>query len=215
MAVSGMTEKKNGFPLGYLRVYRHSVARPVAPVPLRGRVTHKFIAIALLLLLLLQLAGYFLIFTVQRFEIHHVIKQQLKAGIPEGELVLLKIPKNLEEKTNSLFQRIHEREFRYDGSMYDVVRQETHGDTTWYYCLSDEKETQLFANLDEFVKREVKQQTKRKALLAKLLNFFGGGFFYVENKFSPAGAAAEIITWDYLFKLKTWISPPLTPPPEA
>lgn len=210
-----MTEKKNSFLFGCLRLSWHDLSRPAANAPIRGFALRKLIAMALLLLLLLQLAGYFLIFTVQRFEIHHVIKQQLKAGIPEAELVLLKIPRSLEEKPNPLFQRLHDREFRYSGVMYDIVRREAHEDTTWYYCLSDEKETQLFANLDEFVKREVSQPAKQQSRLAKLLNFFGGGFVHAANQSFSAYAAEEMVASNYFFKLKTWIDAPLTPPPEA
>lgn len=210
-----MTEKKNSFLFGYLRLSWHDLSRPAANMPIRSFALRQLIAIVLLLLLLLQLAGYFFIFAVQRYEIQYALKQQIKAGVPEAELMLLKIPRSLEEKPNPIFQRLHDREFRYSGAMYDIVRRETHGDTTWYYCLSDEKETRLFANLDEFVKREVSQHAKQKARLAKLLNFFGGGFVPAANKFFFASAAEEMVASNYFFKLKTWIGSPLTPPPEA
>jgi hypothetical protein len=61
----------------------------------------------------------------------------------------------MRNRKGKTFQRIDERKCRYDGVLYDVVRQEIHGDTTWYYRLRDEDETRLFANLDELAKKHI------------------------------------------------------------
>jgi len=173
------------------------------------------ISILLLFVMLFQATGWLFIFEIQQCEIRREIKQQIKAGVPEQDLVLLKISRNLEEKSNSIFQRIHEREFRYEGNMYDIIRREAHGDTTWYYCLSDEKETQLFANLDELVKRDMNQNPERQQQIGKLFHLLGSLFFNSRDNDLFVYAGEEIESTDFLFRLKTWIGTPLTPPPEA
>jgi hypothetical protein len=165
--------------------------------------------------MLFQAAGHFFVFKILQHEIRREIKQQIKAGVPEAELVLLKIPRNLEEKNNPIFQRIHEREFRYGGDMYDIVRQETNGDTTWYYCLADEKETLLFANLDELVKQDMAGNPQHRKQIDELLRLFGALYFSHKIDdlfiFSNQQKAATF----FFFSLKTWDFPPSTPPPEA
>ncbi|MDZ7289339.1 MAG: hypothetical protein ONB44_07820 [candidate division KSB1 bacterium] len=172
----------------------------------------SIVATVLLLFMLLQAAGYLFVFEIQKYEIRREIKQHIKAGVPEAELVLFKI---CEGKPHPAFQRVEEHEFRYDGQMYDVVRQESHGDTTWYYCLADEKETQLFANLEELVKRDLGQNAEWQQRVHRLLNLFVLLFFSPNDGVCLVDVAEEM-AWDHHgFGLKTWIDPPPTPPPEA
>jgi hypothetical protein len=173
------------------------------------------IAIALFLSMLFQAAGHFFVFKILQHEIRHEIKQQIKAGVPEAELVLLKISKDLEVKNSAVFQRLHEREFRYDGNMYDIVRQEAHGDTTWYYCLADEKETQLFANLDELVKQDMAGNPQHRKQIDELLRLCNALYFsHKIDDFFIFSNERKAATF-FFFSLKTWDFPPSTPPPEV
>lgn len=60
-------------------------------------------------------------------------------------LLVLAIPKNLEAVENERFVRIHSREFRFEGQMYDIVRTQPGSDTTWYTVYADNKEDKLLA----------------------------------------------------------------------
>lgn len=172
----------------------------------------NLVAIALLFFMLLQAAGYIVVFEIQKHGIRREIKQQIKAGVPQAELVLFKI---CEEKPDPAFQRVDEHEFRYDGKMYDIVRQESHGDRTWYYCLADEKETQLFAHLEELVKRGMNQNPEQQQRLERLLNICGLLFFSPGDELACREAIAEMALSNDCFELKNWITSPPTPPPEA
>jgi len=174
----------------------------------------NLVAIALFAFTLFQTAGYFFVFKLQKHDIRQEIKQQIRAGVPEDELVLFKIPGTWTENSRSL-QHIHEGEFRYNGVMYDVVRQEMRGDTTWYYCLADEKETRLFANLDEAVKRDMNQNPARQQKLERMLQLFGPLYCSHHQGFLFLESAQEIKLAADGFGLKIWIDPPPTPPPEA
>jgi hypothetical protein len=165
--------------------------------------------------MLFHAAGHFFVFKILQHETRRQIKQQIKAGVPETELVLLKIPKDLEEKNNAAFQRIHEREFRYDGNMYDILRQKAHGDTTWYYCIADEKETQLFANLDEMVKQDMAGNPQHRRQADDLLRLLSVLYFNQKTEVFFISSDEQKATAFFSFSLKTWDFPPSTPPPEA
>lgn len=115
------------------------------------RPLRRFWAVVLLLLLLYNSAGQAVVFTALRYTVRLEVKAFLKRGVPESELIVLSIPQP-EEHNRAVFQRIHEGEFRYKGSLYDIVRKDIRGSTTVYYCINDTAEEQLFANLDERVR---------------------------------------------------------------
>jgi hypothetical protein len=173
------------------------------------------ISILLLFLMLLQAAGHLVFFKIQQYEIRCEIKQRIKLGAPDHELVLIKIPKTLEEKPRNIFQRIAEGEFRCGGNMYDIIRRETHGDTTWYYCLADEKEAQLFANMDELIKQDLSQNAKHKQQMAGLLQWLGSLFFGHHDNAAFVHAVEETESTNYFFRLKIWSSPSATPAPKT
>ncbi len=167
-----------------------------------------------ILLIMLQTTGRLIVFKLQQYQIRAQVKQQIKAGVPEDELVLLKIPAVLEQGHNRVFQRIHAREFRYHGQMYDIVRQQSKGDTTWYYCVSDEQETLLFARLDELVHQNM-TGTQPHSKIEMLLRLLGALYLDDENnQLEISRAAAVQLAALFQFRLKTWKAVPAIPPPE-
>jgi len=169
----------------------------------------------LLLLMLFQSMGTLFIFKTQQYQIRKEIKHRIKVGVVEEELVLIEISVTLLEKPSHTFRWIHEKEFCYYGHMYDIVRKEKHGDTIIFYCLSDEKETQLFANLNELVKRDMNQNTERKEQRTKLLHLLSSLFLSHYGCVPFVDTTGEAESTNYFFSLKTWIEPPLTPPPQV
>lgn len=182
----------------------------------RRRLTmQSLLSVLLLFFLLFQAVGYLFIFTAQQYNIRTEIQQQIKAGVPVTDLVLFKILPTSSKKTHSIYQWIHESELRYDGNLYDVVCQEVHGDTTWYYCISDEKETQLFANLDKLVKRDMSQNTEWQQRVGKLLQLLGPWFLSPPKSLPLFESTEETAANDYCFRLKNWTNVPPPPPPKA
>lgn len=109
----------------------------------------KSLAFLILLVLLFNSIGYYLLFELKKY----VIKKEMQSAIrhPSSKMVVLKID-HLEKDHE--FQRIDKKEFRYKGAMYDIVREITTGHTTVFVCILDAKETGLFAGL----KRETKNR---------------------------------------------------------
>lgn len=70
---------------------------------------------------------------------------------------LLKLPSAWEEDPPAGLTWYDEREFRYRGVMYDVIRSERHGDYTWYYVYRDAAETELLDQIASYVSGSLKQ----------------------------------------------------------
>lgn len=110
--------------------------------------TYRIAGLLFAALLLLQSQGPWLIFKVQQFALRSEIKQQIKAGIPDHDLVRIAIANAWQTENNDRIEWEHGKEFRFDGQWYDVVKSEAKQDSTVYLCIHDAKENQLFARLD-------------------------------------------------------------------
>lgn len=114
----------------------------------------KIAAIILLFVFAFNLGGFFLVFKIKQYYVRQEIKHRIKQGVPDDELILITVTPAIQHKLEWEFEWEDEKEFRYEGMMYDVVKTEVIDETTIaYYCISDEQETTLFANLDEQVKK--------------------------------------------------------------
>jgi len=102
----------------------------------------KALIYSILMVVLFNSAGYYLLFELHKYQ----IKQEMKALIQSNpsNYTIVKIDNVENEKE---FTWIHEKEFRYKGSMYDIVRTVKKGNTTIFICLHDTRESKLFAGL--------------------------------------------------------------------
>lgn len=169
----------------------------------------------LLMLLMFQLVGYFLVFKIRQNEIRQEIKQQILAGIPDNKLVLLKIHDSLTRQPNQQFRWIHKGEFRYQGQMYDIVRSMFMDGETWFYCIADHKETQLVTNLEKQIKHEMGKRRAGKNQNDNLQRIFSPYTLaqfhpYFTNEFN----LREINT-PISFSSITWSDTPDLPPPRS
>lgn len=114
-------------------------------------------------LLLIQMQGTWLVFKLQQTAIRHEVKQQIKAGVPASDLVVLRIAKVWEETHNARFEREHSKEFRFHGEMYDIIHSRDEGDTTVYICIHDVKESGLFADLERLTEEKIDQPINKKS----------------------------------------------------
>lgn len=77
------------------------------------------------------------------------VKLIIKAGIQDEDLVLFKFHQNISDSAVPGFQWMKKNEFRYKNEMFDIIKKEQHGDSVYFYCYHDLKESGLFANLDK------------------------------------------------------------------
>lgn len=77
---------------------------------------------------------------IQRRVIRKRVKHTIIAGVPKEDLVLLQFSN---DEINTKLRWKHEKEFEYNGHMYDIVETYSSNGYTSYWCWSDDEETQL------------------------------------------------------------------------
>lgn len=170
----------------------------------------KALSIFLLTVFLFDLFGYLPLFKVAQYKIRKEIKTLLKGSVPENELCVITIP--VKELKNIDWKR-EGKEFKRNGSMYDIVRSKMEKDVIHYYCVNDEQETKLFVHLEETVNQQINNDKSPIGRTAKnLLKLFKyipceKFVFTLENK------SLQSPVFDYsFFYSPVYIEIP-TPPP--
>lgn len=102
-------------------------------------------------------------------QIRKEIKGRIKQQVPEDELVTI-----VQTKENAgEFSWIHSKEFRYKGTMYDIVSLEKVSETRFiYHCVTDHQETLLFKNLGKYVNNTMNANPANSKANTLLSSFF-------------------------------------------
>lgn len=129
----------------------------------------KRYSILLLFSLALPLLGCFVFLKIQKQRIKKEIKRHLMAEVSNKQLVTLSF--TLKEAKQHLKWE-HEKEFEYQGKMYDVVRKEIKGDIIVYHCWWDHEETALNQKLRQLTYLALNQNPTRKNQETSLVQFF-------------------------------------------
>ena len=83
--------------------------------------SRQFAAISFLFILLIYLGGVYPVFKIGQWQARSEIKHKIKEAIPERELHLISVSTS----ANKAIDWVQEgKEFRLNGRMYDVVRQQ-------------------------------------------------------------------------------------------
>ncbi len=115
----------------------------------------KAAGIFLILTLCFNSVGYYGLHLITKNKIRQEIKMKIKQQVPTDELVKIEYSSS----NQSEFYWIHDREFRYKGTMYDIVsREKVSENLTILHCVTDHQETQLFKDLDTYVKNNMDSQ---------------------------------------------------------
>lgn len=105
------------------------------------------VSIFFLLILFLPSVGTTLWFFHRQKEIRREVKHQLISGLEDTELAHLSFTEN---ELASLEWK-HEKEFKFEGHMYDVVKRKKVGDTYHFWCWKDDKETALYQQFESLL----------------------------------------------------------------
>ncbi|MHB1278563.1 MAG: hypothetical protein ACYC1Q_09195 [Bacteroidia bacterium] len=128
----------------------------------------KHLSFLLLLVILFNMTGIFIVFKVHQTQVRREIKHKIKAGIPESDL------HSFSFSTEDYAQLDWERkdiEFQWNGEMYDIVKSGIITDSIHLLCVNDKQEKTLFAKLDELIQRKMEQESNQSNNpLRKLVN---------------------------------------------
>ena len=106
----------------------------------------KYISFILILIFLFDIGGYYFWFCIWQDHLQKEIRQEIRNGLEEDDLVLITAPINGESGISWIEPN---KEFRYKGEMYDVVKIIIQNQNKYYYCIKDIKEKQLIANYNK------------------------------------------------------------------
>lgn len=133
--------------------------------------------------------------------------------MPEQELVWLKFSA---EEARSELEWEHDREFEYRGQMYDVVRSEVKGDTTFYLCWPDAAETALNRQLEQLVAESTTHDPAQRICFQRLFDFFQLLYYHhigPEKAYLPTGTA--LVAHRSALSPPSPSFPPPVPPPRV
>lgn len=134
-------------------------------------------AIGFFLILIAPVIGTYGWLQYKKTAVKNEVKKQLTAGKDKEELILLKFTKN---EAQAKLDWEHAREFEYNDQMYDVVETVTRGDSIFYWCWLDYKETELKRQLKSLVAKILVNDQQNKENQKRLMNFFKS--LYVSNQ---------------------------------
>ena len=114
-------------------------------------IVKTLLPLTLLVILLLKMGGFYAILSYERHEIREKVERKLLNSIEKSELIC--IVANTENLPKIKWERA-EKEFSFEGNLYDVVYAENALGVTHYYCLSDKDETILEAKIDKLLEKQ-------------------------------------------------------------
>ncbi len=112
--------------------------------------------------------GVFAWLHLEKYQVRRTVKHQLMEHIQRDALV--KLTFHQDEVANQLDWE-HEREFTFNGEMYDVVEHEVHGDSISYWCWEDKAESALNQQLAGLTDQWLGHAPERKEHQEQVLRF--------------------------------------------
>ena len=112
------------------------------------------LSLTLLVILLLKMGGFYAILSFEREEIREKMERKLINSLEKSKLIC--IVENTENLSKISWERPN-KEFRFEGNLYDVAYVETISDVNYYYCLSDKDEMKLEAKIDKFLENNTEK----------------------------------------------------------
>jgi len=131
----------------------------------------KALSILFLFIFLYNIAGYFIVFTLQQFSVREEMELYIKKNMADKELERVVVSNTDIAGGSSDFRfKDDNNEFVYKGKLYDIVRQKTDGVNTIFYCINDNNEERLIEGLSQHIQRNTDQNLPAKNNALNLVN---------------------------------------------
>jgi hypothetical protein len=173
----------------------------------------KYISILIILITILNCAGFVFIFYIQQKLLKHEMFELISRGEFKSELIVFKVSKH-----NMLYNSLpinwkEENEFEYNGKMFDIVKTETMHDTIIYHCVNDDKEGKLIKEFKKFVTEHGNKKTHHSKTNNSLVSVIIPGF--IKNKYLlKLDVSFFYLNIQSSFGYKSFINETPTPPPK-
>ena len=136
----------------------------------------KIISIFLLILIVSHGILQFMLYKVMQVKYRLDMVEQISHGIPDSYLTILKFGKSNYKMSSGNIKWIEDDEFRYQNSMYDVVKTKTVGDSIYLYCIMDENESELYTYFEKYLQNLAEEDPDKFKDIASL-NIFLSQFY--------------------------------------
>ena len=104
----------------------------------------KILPAFLVLAILFNAAGYYIVYELNRYLIRKEIFSNLNHGYFSNSLSLITV---YNPEADPAFKRMDDREIEYRGNMYDVLKETRTGKTVQFVCIHDKKEDLLISGM--------------------------------------------------------------------
>lgn len=144
-------------------------------------IVRKILAYLLSGLMIWQIIGFVTYFEVSHFQLKKEIKLLLKEGVDKSELVNF----TFTQKEIKSLVWVKKNEFVYKDGMFDVVRRKNlENDKIHLECISDKKETILFARLGQTISQNLGNE-KHPTPISIWSKFLSAPVIISENVLTP------------------------------
>lgn len=131
--------------------------------------------------------------------------------LPGNDLTAISITKSNYQKFRWVEKN---KEFRFDGKLYDLVRIHKEGDTTFICCINDKQEEKLQTNLDNHLQKEtdilLPQNKKIQTTQGKIIK----DYVVYNCSFLILSSSKKILYYSNHEKLIPFYPDIITPPPK-
>lgn len=153
---------------------------------------------------------------LQQKQVRREMKRLIRAGLPEEKLQRFDFDSDGRLVGGERVEWVEAHEFRHGGVMYDIARTEHEDGRTVHYCVRDDAETSVYAQLDRLAREETNRNPERRRQSARLMQQMQLPAL-VADAYVPEADIAAVPRWDSVpaaHTLRGEFSPP-TPPPET
>lgn len=112
------------------------------------RKTYRYLYAGLTFVFIGFVASVFIFLESERFAVQHEVQTEIKKSVPPEALDLLVFHKN---EVNTTLNWKHDKEFEFNGEMFDVIYEQVNGDSVYYWCWADHEESALNKQMDQWV----------------------------------------------------------------
>ena len=171
------------------------------------------LGIGLLISLFAPFAGLWSWFQLQKYQVRKEVQNTILPHAQKEDLILLKFTQTESERD---LRWEHAREFEYNEQMYDIVETHVQGDSIFYLCWADHKETAVNTQMKNLIRDAAGQDQPNQENQKRLTDFFKT---LIHDKGSEAFIVSRLRTlkpyFFYALHVLQFNIPPPTPPPET
>lgn len=153
-----------------------------------------------------------MLFMILQYNVKQEIRQCFSQTVSDKKLTLITLTPEVESQLDWM----DDKEFRYKGTMYDVVKMEIVDDTTTiYHCISDRQETTLFANLYEQVKNNMDTKNNQSNPLKNLLKLLSDIYIQPQLQRWTSILSMTTISFGHPYLYSSFVPLIPSPPPKS